>query len=82
MADKVEQFARRKRGRPAIYDWDSCFDGEIHRFFQGQDFTVTLESFRALVHRTASARIEGGPWKATTQIDRDNKSVAFTFYNA
>lgn len=81
MADTLDEFPRRPKGRPPLYDWESCFDGEIHIFYKGEDFQVTLESFRALVHRTAGARIKDGPWKATTKLDKDANAVAFTFYN-
>jgi hypothetical protein len=69
----------KKRGRPALYNWNDCFDGEEHIFFQGQDFITSIDSFRALVHRTANAKAEGGPWKAETKIDRSQKSVMFRF---
>ncbi len=72
---------KRKRGRPPLYDWDSLFDDQIHHYFKGADFQVSIESFRALVHRTASARIEGGPWKAETKIDKNAQSVSFRFFN-
>jgi hypothetical protein len=71
----------RKKGRPPLYDWDSCFDGDVHIFYKGEDFDVDIESFRALVHRTANTRVEGGPWKAETRLDRNAKSVAFRFFN-
>lgn len=79
MASTIDQFPTRKRGRPPIYDWDSLFDGQIHVYFQGQDFQVDPKSFRALVHRTASARL-GGPWKAETHLDLKGGSVSFRFY--
>ena len=86
MAHTVEQFPRRRRGRPPKYSWDRFFDDQIHVLYQGEDFKSELDSFRALVHRTANARpraYEGaGPWKAHTQIDKDNKSVSFLFYIA
>ena len=81
MSDVIKEFPKGKRGRPALYDWDSCFDGQIHVFFKGQDFHTSIESFRALVHRTASARAADGPWKAETSIDRQQQSVIFQFLN-
>lgn len=75
MATVVDQFPRRRRGRPPKYDWDPLFDGEIHVWFKGEDFQVSPASFRALVHRTASAR--DGNWKAETRIVGD--SVMFRF---
>ena len=81
MSEVIEEFPRRKRGRPPKYDWEECFDGQIHVFYKGQDFDVSIESFRALVHRTASARSKGGPWKAETSISKNDQTVAFRFYN-
>jgi hypothetical protein len=80
MAETIAEFPRRRRGRPPIYDWDSCFDGQIHVWHKGTDFNTSPQSFRALVHRTAAARTEGGPWKAETRI-LDGNQVAFKFYN-
>ena len=71
----------KKRGRPALYNWDECFDGEEHIFFRGRDFATSIDSFRALVHRTANAQAVGGPWKAETKIDRSQQSVMFRFIN-
>lgn len=78
MSAVVEEFPRRRRGRPPKYDWESCFDGQIHVWYQGTDFDVSPQSFRALVHRTAAAR--DGDWKAETRIDKNNNSVMFKFY--
>lgn len=86
MGDVIESFPRRRRGRPPIYDWDSLFDGQIHVWHQGEDFKTSPVSFRALVHRTAAARSEGGPWKAETRIQAASAdrppAVLFKFYNA
>lgn len=82
MSTTLKEFPRRRRGRPPLYDWDSLFDEDIHVFYKDKDFNITIESFRALVHRTANARVEDGPWKAQTQIDKNSKSVAFRFYKA
>lgn len=79
MSAVVEEFPRRRRGRPPKYDWDSCFDGQIHVWYQGTDFDTSTTSFRALVHRTANAR-EGGSWRAETRIDKNNNSVIFRFF--
>lgn len=80
MSEVITQFPKKKRGRPALYDWDSCFDGQIHVFYKGQDFQTSIESFRALVHRTANTRNDGN-WKAETQINRksDPQTVMFKF---
>jgi hypothetical protein len=79
MPHTIDQFPRRKRGRPPKYDWESYFDGQIHVLYSGQDFDISPKSFRALVHRTARSR-EGGEWRAETQIDKTASSVAFRFY--
>lgn len=80
MSTTITEFPRRRRGRPPKYNWDQCFDGEIHVFYQGTDFEVSPESFRALVHRTAAAR--DGDWKAETRVDKTANSVMFKFYQA
>lgn len=69
-----------RRGRPPKYDWDKYFDGQRHVLHKGRDFDTRVESFRALVHRTANTRIERGPWKAETKI-LDNNTVAFRFFH-
>lgn len=78
MGHTIDQFPRRRRGRPPLYDWESYFDGQIHVLYQGRDFNPSPQSFRALVHRTAAAK--GVGWKAETQIDKNNNSVSFRFY--
>lgn len=80
MSAVIDEFPRRRRGRPPKYNWDDLFDGEIHVFYQGTDFDTSPTSFRALVHRTAGAR--EGDWKAETRIDKNAKSVLFKFYQA
>ena len=82
MSETIKESPKKKRGRPALYDWESCFDGEIHVFYKGQDFFTSIESFRALVHRTANTRSTDGPWKAETEIDRRQESVIFKFWNS
>lgn len=74
----LDEFPRRRRGRPPKYDWDAYFNGEINVLYQGVDFNVPLDSFRALVHRTANSR----GMKAHTQVDNNNKYVAFKFVEA
>lgn len=68
--------ASKRRGRPPLYDWDRYFDGEIHILYQGTDFQVSPQSFRALVHRTANSR----GMKAETRLDKNANSVAFRFF--
>jgi hypothetical protein len=85
MAHTIESFPRRRRGRPPMYDWDALFDGQIHVWYQGEDFKTSPVSFRALVHRTAATRSEDGPWKAETRIQSASAdrpaAVLFKFYN-
>lgn len=82
MSEIVQEFTKKRRGRPPLYDWDSLFDEEIHVYYKGIDFQTNIESFRALVHRTASTRTEGGPWRTETRIDRNQQSVEFRFFKA
>jgi hypothetical protein len=76
MATTVQEFPRRHRGRPPIYDWDKFSDGQTWVCRQGQDFNITPVSFRALVHRTANAR----GMKAETTINKRDQSVTFRFF--
>lgn len=76
MANVIEEFPRRHRGRPPIYDWDTYSDGQNWVCYQGTDFQTSPTSFRALVHRTANSR----GMKAQTIINKEDKSVAFHFY--
>lgn len=72
---------KRQRGRPPKYDWDPCFDGEARIWTRGVHFHTKPESFRALVHATATAREQDGPWRAQTQIDKETGRVMFRFYH-
>lgn len=45
-----------KRGRPAVYNWRKYGNGESWVCEKGVHFDTTPASFRALVHRTASAQ--------------------------
>lgn len=78
MASVVQDFPRRHRGRPPIYDWDKYADGQVWICKQGQDFDTSPVSFRALVHRTANAR----GMKAETTINKRDQSVTFRFFEA
>lgn len=64
------------RGRPPTYDWDKLSDGQVWVRYKGIDFQSEVASFRALVHRTASAK----GLKVETSIDKNAESVTFRFY--
>lgn len=76
MANIIESMPRRKRGRPAKYDWDKYADGQNWVLYRGTDFEVSLSSFRALVHSAARSR----GFKAETVLNKNNDSVSFRFY--
>jgi hypothetical protein len=64
-----------KRGRPAVYDWKSYGNGQTWVCEKGTDFDTTPASFRALVHRTASAQGK----QAKTKVS--GHRVTFRFEN-
>lgn len=77
MSSVVTEFPKRHRGRPPLYDWDKYSDGQSWVCRAGQDFQTSPTSFRALVHRTASAR----GLKAETIIDKHAQTVTFRFFD-
>lgn len=56
MSEVLQEFPTRHRGRPPKYNWDQITDGQIHVLRRGRDFDTSAISFRALAHRTATAR--------------------------
>lgn len=80
--ETLSTFPTRHRGRPPKYDWDEITDGQIHVLRKGRDFQTSAVSFRALAHRTASAR----GMRVTTTIQKatpdQEEAVVVQFYAA
>lgn len=77
MAQTIADLPRRRRGRPPLYDWDLYANGDNWVCRKGVDFQTSPTSFRALVHRTATAR----GLKAETFIDKTAETVSFRFFD-
>ncbi len=56
MATILKTFPETTRGRPAVYPWESWFDGRIRHLKKGADFHCTPKAFEDLARRTARKR--------------------------
>lgn len=66
MAKTVKTFNFTSRRSP-FYPWDEWFDGRIWQLTKGEDFSVSLHSFRTCAYLAASKR--GGRVRSSTSGD-------------
>lgn len=67
---KIENFPTNTRN--AKYDWNSLFDGSIWELVQGEDFTVSAQSFRGAVY---AAKVARGVEVKSAKVVRDGKTI-------
>lgn len=53
---RLPEHLRKPVGRPAIYPWDSWFDGKPHCIRPGADFDCDIESMRQQIYQRAKAK--------------------------
>ncbi len=66
MAHKVENIGKMRSGC-SKYPWEEWFDGSVWAIKRGEDFDVSVATFRSMAYTTASRR----HLKLTSRVDGD-----------
>jgi len=56
MADMLDTYEFRERGRGEQYPWDKWLDGSIWALARGQDFDCTISAIRSGAYLAATSR--------------------------
>lgn len=76
MAKTVEKMPTVRRGRPEKYPYKDWFNGRNWALTEGEDFTVTPESFKAAIY----ARKTALGFEVRTRTVKDEKTGIATVY--